>query len=243
MTGGDGTRRTGRERGRWKVRRCREVNGAYIPKLNKFHQWEDVRMWNLARREEQRSGEFGRLLHAKFHPTGVMCCPAVQKELKTAHRVTSRPVLVLNKCCRYTSAEAICIIVINVAEISHSVQQLYWIVVVYGAVRNDNAAHQGCSDEVNSSNCFNLCFFNTIVSCNTHTHTHTHTQPFYCRLSGTTRVGRYQNRHSPTHIWNVLWESVIILNFMQHRKDNRGKCTNYLAGRHPSRPSCNITLS
>ena len=34
---------------------------------------------------------------------------------------------------------------------------------------------------------------------NTHTHTHTHTQPFNGLLSGTTRVGRYQKKHSPTH--------------------------------------------
>jgi len=27
----------------------------------------------------------------------------------------------------------------------------------------------------------------------------THTQPFNGRLSGTTRVGRYQKKHSPTH--------------------------------------------
>jgi len=29
--------------------------------------------------------------------------------------------------------------------------------------------------------------------------THTHTQPFSGLLSGTTRVGRYQKKHSPTH--------------------------------------------
>jgi len=31
------------------------------------------------------------------------------------------------------------------------------------------------------------------------THTHTHTQPFNGLLSGTTRVGRYLKKHSPTH--------------------------------------------
>jgi len=31
------------------------------------------------------------------------------------------------------------------------------------------------------------------------THTHTHTQPFNGLWSGTTRVGRYQEKHSPTH--------------------------------------------
>ena len=30
-------------------------------------------------------------------------------------------------------------------------------------------------------------------------HTHTHTQPFNGLWSGTTRVGRYQKKHSPTH--------------------------------------------
>ena len=29
--------------------------------------------------------------------------------------------------------------------------------------------------------------------------THTHTQPFNGLLSGTTRVGRYQKKHSSTH--------------------------------------------
>jgi len=28
---------------------------------------------------------------------------------------------------------------------------------------------------------------------------HTHTQPFHGRLSGSTQVGRYQKKHSPTH--------------------------------------------
>jgi len=32
-----------------------------------------------------------------------------------------------------------------------------------------------------------------------HTHTHTHTQSFNGLLSGTTRVDRYQKKHSPTH--------------------------------------------
>jgi len=32
-----------------------------------------------------------------------------------------------------------------------------------------------------------------------HTHTHTHTQPFNGLWSGTTRVDRYQKKHSPTH--------------------------------------------
>jgi len=62
---------------------------------------------------------------------------------------------------------------------------------------------------------------------------HTDTQLFYGPLSGTTQVGRYQKRHSPTHTWNVLWESVIILDFMRRGEDNRGKCTDNPAGRHP----------
>ena len=32
-----------------------------------------------------------------------------------------------------------------------------------------------------------------------YTHRHTHTQPFNGPLSGTTRVGQYQKKHSPTH--------------------------------------------
>ena len=32
-----------------------------------------------------------------------------------------------------------------------------------------------------------------------HTRTHTHTQPLNGLLSGTTQVGRYQKKHSPTH--------------------------------------------
>jgi len=31
------------------------------------------------------------------------------------------------------------------------------------------------------------------------THTHKHTEPFNGPLSGTTRVGRYEKKHSPTH--------------------------------------------
>jgi len=61
---------------------------------------------------------------------------------------------------------------------------------------------------------------------------HMHTQPFYGPFSGTTQVGRYQKRHSPTHTWN-MWESVIILDFTRCGEDNRGKCTDSLAGRHP----------
>jgi len=68
------------------------------------------------------------------------------------------------------------------------------------------------------------------------THAHTpFTQPFYAPLSATNRMGQYQNRHSPTHTWNVLWESVIILDFMRHGEDNSGKCTDSPAGRHPIR--------
>jgi len=38
----------------------------------------------------------------------------------------------------------------------------------------------------------NCCEFNV-------SHTHTHTQPFNGPFSGTTRVGQYQKKHSPTH--------------------------------------------
>jgi len=64
---------------------------------------------------------------------------------------------------------------------------------------------------------------------------YTHTLPFYGPLSGTTQVGLYQKRHSPTHTWNVLWESVIIPDFMRRGEDNRGKCADNLAGHHPIR--------
>jgi len=48
-------------------------------------------------------------------------------------------------------------------------------------------------------------------------------------------MGWYQKRHSPTHTWNVLWESDIILDFMRCGEDNRGKCTDNPAGCHPIR--------
>jgi len=31
----------------------------------------------------------------------------------------------------------------------------------------------------------------------------------------------------------MSWEFVIILDFMRHGEDNRGKCVNFPAGRHP----------
>jgi len=47
--------------------------------------------------------------------------------------------------------------------------------------------------------CSGLCSIHTRTRTHVHTHTHTHTQLFNGRLSGTTRVGRYQKKHSPTH--------------------------------------------
>ena len=61
--------------------------------------------------------------------------------------------------------------------------------------------------------CVSTCFFNAfsveilVVFCSIadldmvslYTHRHTHTQPFNGLLSRTTRVGRYQKKHSPTH--------------------------------------------
>jgi len=41
-------------------------------------------------------------------------------------------------------------------------------------------------------------------------YTHTHTQPFNSFLSGTTRVGRYQKKHSPTHTCPDYQTSFII---------------------------------
>ena len=44
---------------------------------------------------------------------------------------------------------------------------------------------------------------------------HTHTQPFNGLLSGTTRVGRYQKKHSPTHTHPDHWTSFIIFLHLQ----------------------------
>ena len=59
---------------------------------------------------------------------------------------------------------------------------------------------------------------------------HTH-----CRFTiyQPTRVVWNQKRHSPTHTWNTSLESVIILDFMRRGEDNRGKCIDSPAGRHP----------
>jgi len=39
----------------------------------------------------------------------------------------------------------------------------------------------------------------SVYPCPLHCHYNTHSQPFNGLLSGTTRVGRYQKKHSPTH--------------------------------------------
>ena len=44
---------------------------------------------------------------------------------------------------------------------------------------------------------------------------HTHTQPFNGLLFGTTRVGRYQKKHSPTHTHPDHWTSFIIFLHLQ----------------------------
>ena len=49
----------------------------------------------------------------------------------------------------------------------------------------------------------------------THTHTHTHTQPFNGLWSGTTQVGRYQKKHSPTHTHPEYRTSFIIFLHLQ----------------------------
>ena len=46
-------------------------------------------------------------------------------------------------------------------------------------------------------------------------HEHTHTQPFNSLLSGTTRVGRYQKKHSPTHTHHEDRTSFIIFLHLQ----------------------------
>ena len=43
----------------------------------------------------------------------------------------------------------------------------------------------------------------------THTHTHTHTQPFNGLWSGTSRVGQYQKKHSPTQTHPDHWTPFI----------------------------------
>ena len=48
-----------------------------------------------------------------------------------------------------------------------------------------------------------------------HIHTRTHTQPFNGLLSGTTRVGRYQKKHSPTHTHPDHRTSFIIFLYLQ----------------------------
>jgi len=93
-------------------------------------------------------------------------------------------------------------------------------------------------DRVEHNSTHTRCMLDVCTPNNRHktvTETRTHTQPFYDPLSETTRVGRYQKWHLPSHTWNVLWESVIILDFMRHGGDNRGRCTNNPAG--PSMPS------
>jgi len=55
----------------------------------------------------------------------------------------------------------------------------------------------------------------TIAAVNKNTHTHTHTQPFNGLLSGSTRVGQYQKKHSPTHTHPDHWTSFITLLHLQ----------------------------
>jgi len=64
----------------------------------------------------------------------------------------------------------------------------------------------------------------------THTHTRMHTQPFNGLLFGTTRAGRYQKKHSPTHTHPYL-----LLDFFGARGDTGGRGTGSPSGRHPIR--------
>ena len=50
--------------------------------------------------------------------------------------------------------------------------------------------------------------------------THTHTQPFNGFLSGTTRVGRYQKKHSPTHTHPDHRTSFIIFLHLQQSMES-----------------------
>ena len=51
-----------------------------------------------------------------------------------------------------------------------------------------------------------------------HAHAHAHTQPFNGLLSGTTRVGRYQKKYSPTHTHPDHRTSFIIFLHLQRSK-------------------------
>ena len=53
------------------------------------------------------------------------------------------------------------------------------------------------------------------TTCVSRYHTHTHTQPFNGLWSGTTRVGRYQKKHSPTHTHPAHRTSFIIFLHLQ----------------------------
>jgi len=64
----------------------------------------------------------------------------------------------------------------------------------------------------------NICLFSTqplILSILlTKVHTHTHTQPFNSLWSGTSRVGRYQKKHSPTHTHDPSWSPDILYHLL-----------------------------
>ena len=65
--------------------------------------------------------------------------------------------------------------------------------------------------DTNVCRCTNKFFVTELILSHTHactrahTHTHTHTQPCNGLLSGTTRVGRYQKKHSPTWSSDILY--------------------------------------
>ena len=59
------------------------------------------------------------------------------------------------------------------------------------------------------------CFVCIHDSAHTHARTHTHTQPFNGLLSRTTRVGRYQKKHSPTRTHPDHGTSFIIFLHLQ----------------------------
>ena len=66
------------------------------------------------------------------------------------------------------------------------------------------------------------------LQCNTHTHT----QPFNGLWSGTTRVGRYQKKHSPTHIYPDHRTSFIIFLLLQRSMAS----TLFISSGHTSQP-------
>jgi len=73
--------------------------------------------------------------------------------------------------------------------------ELHQTTAVLYSTRTQTATMKNSSYQI-----LHICTSMTSRTCDTeYTFTHTHTQPFNCLCSETTRVGRYQKKHSPTH--------------------------------------------